>query len=92
MSRGQAGLPAGGTRRGPRQQVIEQVGVRGIVYAGTSGCRVIVLFHKLALTTTAAPAFPYLRQPSPECYASATPRQATMGAAPLKGLLNWGFA
>ena len=34
--------------RGPRQQVIEQHGVRGIVYAGPSGCCLIVLFHKLA--------------------------------------------
>jgi hypothetical protein len=42
------GLPAGEARRGPFQQVIEQVGVRGIVYAGASGCRLIVLFHKLA--------------------------------------------
>ena len=48
VAAGQAGLPAGGARRGPRQQVIEQAGVRGIVYAGVSGCCAIVLFHKLA--------------------------------------------
>jgi hypothetical protein len=48
VAAGQAGLPAGEARRGPFQQVIEQAGVRGIVYAGASGCRVIVLFHKLA--------------------------------------------
>jgi len=48
VAAGQAGLPAGEARRGPRQQVIEQAGVRGIVYAGASGCRLIVLFHKLA--------------------------------------------
>jgi hypothetical protein len=41
-------LPAGEARRGPRHQVIEQADVRGIVYAGASGCRLIVLFHKLA--------------------------------------------
>ena len=31
-----------------RQQVLEQPGVPFVVYRGTSGCRVIVLFHKLA--------------------------------------------
>ena len=35
----------GATRR---QQVIEQTRVRVMIYAGTSGCRAIVLFHKLA--------------------------------------------
>jgi hypothetical protein len=45
---GQAGLPPRETRAGPRQQVIEQHGVRGIVYAGRSGCCAIVRFHKLA--------------------------------------------
>ena len=48
VTAGQAGLPAGEARRGPRHQVIEQAVRRGIVYAGASGCRLIVLFHKLA--------------------------------------------
>jgi len=48
VAAGQAGLPAGEARRGPRHQVIEQARLRGIVYAGASGCRLIVLFHKLA--------------------------------------------
>jgi hypothetical protein len=45
---GQPGLPPGETRRAPCHQVIEQAGVRGIVYAGVSGCCAIVLFRKLA--------------------------------------------
>jgi hypothetical protein len=45
---GHAGLPPSETRRDPSQQVTEQAGVRGIIYAGTSGCRLSVLFHKLA--------------------------------------------
>ena len=32
----------------PRHQVIEQARVRVMVYRGSSGCRVIDLFHKLA--------------------------------------------
>jgi hypothetical protein len=48
VAAGQAGLPPGEARCGPRQQVLEQAGVRGIVYAGISGCCAIVLFHKLA--------------------------------------------
>ena len=44
-----------------------------IIYAGTSGCRVIVLFHKLGMITAAAPTFPHLR-PS---VASATLPSAT---------------
>jgi hypothetical protein len=39
---GQTGLPPGETRAGPRQQVIEQHGIRGIIYAGRSGCCAIV--------------------------------------------------
>jgi hypothetical protein len=35
-------------RRHPPEQVIEQSRVRGIVYAAVSGCRAIVLSHKLA--------------------------------------------
>jgi hypothetical protein len=31
-----------------RHQVLEQLCVRIMAYAGTSGCRVICLFHKLA--------------------------------------------
>ena len=45
---GQPGLPAGEARSDPRHQVIEQAGVRVMVYRGSSGCRVIDLFHKLA--------------------------------------------
>ena len=48
VTAGQPGLPAGEARRDPRHQVIEQARVRVMVYAGSSGCRVIVLFHKLA--------------------------------------------
>jgi hypothetical protein len=45
---GQAGLPPGEARSGPCHQVIEQAGVRGMVYRGSSGCRVIDLFRKPA--------------------------------------------
>ncbi len=45
---GKAGLPPGETRRHPRHQVFEQACVRVMIYAGTSGCCAIVLFHKLA--------------------------------------------
>ena len=48
VAAGQAGLPAGETRRDPFQQVIEQSCVRGIVYSAISGCCAIVLSHKLA--------------------------------------------
>jgi hypothetical protein len=48
VAAGQAGFPPGEARRGPIQQVIEQAGVRGIVYAVASGCCLIVLFRKLA--------------------------------------------
>ena len=45
---GQAGLPPGEARRDPPHQVIEQARMHVMVYRGISGCRVIVLFHKLA--------------------------------------------
>jgi hypothetical protein len=45
---GQTGLPPGEARRDLRHQVLEQVRVRIMAYAGTSGCRVICLFRKLA--------------------------------------------
>ena len=32
----------------PRHQVIEQARVRGMIYAGSSGCRVVAVFHKPA--------------------------------------------
>jgi len=48
VAAGEAGLPPGEARRGPCQQVLEQDSVPVMVYRGTSGCRVIVLFHKLA--------------------------------------------
>ena len=48
VAAGHAGLPPGEARRDPPHQVIEQVLVRIMVYRGISGCRVIVLFHKLA--------------------------------------------
>ena len=44
---GKTGLPSGEARRDLRHQVIEQVLVIVMVYAGASGCR-ICLFHKLA--------------------------------------------
>ena len=48
VAAGQAGLPPGEARRDPAHQVIEQPLVRIMVYRGISGCRSIVLFHKLA--------------------------------------------
>jgi hypothetical protein len=48
VTAGQAGLPSGEARRDLRHQVIEQVLVIVMVYAGVSGCRLICLFHKLA--------------------------------------------
>jgi hypothetical protein len=48
VAAGETGLPPGEARRDPRQQVLEQPGVPFVVYRGTSGCRLIVLFHKLA--------------------------------------------
>jgi len=45
---GQAGLTPGEAGRDLRHQVIEQPLVRVMIYAGTSGCRFSVLFHKLA--------------------------------------------
>ena len=41
-------LPAGEARSDPRHQVIEQARVPVMVYRGSSGCRVIDLFCKLA--------------------------------------------
>ena len=48
VTAGQPGVPAGEARRDPGHQVIEQSRVHGMIYAGSSGCRVVVLFHKLA--------------------------------------------
>ena len=48
VTAGQPGLPAGEARRYPGHQVIEQAGMRGMIYAGSSGCRVVVVFHKPA--------------------------------------------
>ena len=48
VTAGQARLPAGEARSDARHQVIEQARVPGMVYRGSSGCRVIDLFHKLA--------------------------------------------
>ena len=48
VAAGHAGLPPGEARRDPRHQVIEQALVRIMVYRGLSGCRVIVVFRKLA--------------------------------------------
>jgi hypothetical protein len=45
---GEPRLPAGEARSDPRHQVIEQARVPVMVYRGSSGCRVIDLFHKLA--------------------------------------------
>jgi hypothetical protein len=44
----QAGLPLGEARSDPAHQVLQETGMRVMIYAGTSGCRRIVLFHKLA--------------------------------------------
>jgi hypothetical protein len=45
---GQPRLPASEARRDPRHQVIEQARVPVMVYRGSSGRRVIAVFHKLA--------------------------------------------
>jgi hypothetical protein len=45
---GQPRFPPGEARRDPRHQVIEEAGMRAMFYRGTSGCRVIVQFHKPA--------------------------------------------
>jgi hypothetical protein len=36
------------TARYPGHQVTEQARVRGMIYAGSNGCRVVVVFHKPA--------------------------------------------
>ena len=41
-------LQAGEARSDPRHQVIEQARVPVMVYRGSSGCPVIIVFHKLA--------------------------------------------
>jgi hypothetical protein len=48
VAAGQPRVPPGEARRGPRQQVLKETRVRVMVYRCISGCRVIVLFHKLA--------------------------------------------
>ena len=45
---GQPRLPAGEARSDPRHQVIKQARVPVMIYRGSSGCRVIIVFHKLA--------------------------------------------
>jgi hypothetical protein len=41
-------LAAGKARRYPGHQIIEQAAMRGMIYAGSSGCRVVVVFRKPA--------------------------------------------
>jgi hypothetical protein len=48
VAAGEAGLPAGETRRDPRQQIPQQTSMRVVVYPDPGGCCVIVLFHKPA--------------------------------------------
>jgi hypothetical protein len=48
VTAGQPRLAAGRARRYPGHQVIEQAGMRTMIYAGSSGCRVVVVFHKPA--------------------------------------------
>ena len=48
VAAGQPRVPPGEARRDPRQQVLKETRVRVMVYRCISGCRVIVLFHKLA--------------------------------------------
>jgi site-specific DNA recombinase len=48
VAAGQPRLAAGKARRYPGHQVIEQAGMGGMIYAGSSGCRVVVVFHKPA--------------------------------------------
>ena len=48
VAAGQPGFPAGEARRCPGHQVIEQARMRGMIYAGSSGCRVVAVFHKPA--------------------------------------------
>jgi len=48
IAAGQTSFPTGETRCDPAHQLIEQPPVRGMVSRVTSGCRLVVLFHKLA--------------------------------------------
>jgi hypothetical protein len=48
VAAGQPRLAASEARRYPGHQVIEKAGMRGIIYAGSSGCLVVVVFHKPA--------------------------------------------
>ena len=48
VTAGQPRLPTGEARRDPGHQVIEQARVRGMIYAGSGGCRLIFQFHKPA--------------------------------------------
>ena len=48
VAAGQPRLAAGEARRYPGHQVIEQADMGGMIYAGSSGCRVVVVFHKPA--------------------------------------------
>jgi hypothetical protein len=45
---GQPRLAAGKARRCPGHQLIEQAGMRGMIYAASSSCRVVVVFRKPA--------------------------------------------
>jgi hypothetical protein len=48
VTAGQPGFSASEAWRYPGHQVIEQAGMNGMIYAGSSGCRVVVVFHKPA--------------------------------------------
>ena len=74
VTAGHAGLPPGEARRDPPHQVIEQVLVRIMVYGGISGCRVIVLFHKLAGSRQPRSLSRVFGHPLPACQAGVTLR------------------
>jgi hypothetical protein len=74
VAAGHAGLPPGEARRDPPHQVIEQVLVRIMVYRGFSGCRVIVLFHKLAGSRQPRLLSRAFGHPLPACQVSVTLR------------------
>jgi hypothetical protein len=46
IAAGQAGFPPGEARRDPPHQLIEQPPMHAMIYRGTSGCCLIVVFHK----------------------------------------------
>jgi hypothetical protein len=47
VTAGQAGLAAGEAARYPSHEIVEKAPVKVIAYAGASGCRYFVTFHKL---------------------------------------------